>query len=179
MISGALATLRTAEQRNDLAEFYETNKARLFAVAFSRLHNSEAAEDTVQEAFLRIADEPERFFGLKKEEQLYFAEIVVRNIAVDFFRRDCRIGECDLDTALFEELPLEDEVLGKIAFEDLVEFIRQLPEKKKNALILRVRYGMSTAEVARTLGISESAARKRLSEAGKKIRKYVERYDHA
>ena len=179
MISGALATLRTAKQRNELSEFYEANKARLYAVAFSRLHNSEAAEDAVQEAFLRIADSPARFFGLKKEEQLYFAEIVVRNIAVDFFRRGCRIGECDIETELFETLPLEEEVLGKIAFEDLVEFIRQLPEKKKNALILRVRYGMSTAEIAKTLGISEPAARKRLSEAGKRIRKYAERYNHA
>lgn len=78
----------------------------------------------------------------------------------------------------FEELSLEDGVMGKIAFEDMVEFIRRLPEKKKNALILRVKYGMSTAEISQTLGISEPAARKRLSEAGKKIRKYVERYNN-
>lgn len=178
MISAALGILETDEQRSRLAGFYEKNKTRLYSIAFSKLHNSETAEDAVQEAFLRIADKPERFFGLNETEQLYFAGIVVRNIAVDWFRRDCHIGECDLETEELEKLPLEDEVFGKIAFEDMVEFIRRLPEKKKNALILRVRYGMSTSEIAQTLGISEPAARKRLSEAGKKIRKYVERYNN-
>ena len=178
MISAALGILETDGQRSELADFYRENKSRLYMIAFSKLHNSEAAEDAVQEAFLRIADKPERFFGLNETEKQYFAGIVVRNIAVDYFRRDCRIGECDMEAELFEELPLEDGVMGKIAFEDMVEFIRRLPEKKKNALILRVRYGMSTAEIAQALGISEPAARKRLSEAGKRIRKYVERYNN-
>ena len=178
MISAALGILETDEQRGELADFYKKNKSRLYMIAFSKLHNSETAEDAVQEAFLRIADRPERFFGLSETEKLYFAGIVVRNIAVDFFRRSCRIGECDMESELFEEQPLEDGVMGKIAFEDMVEFIRRLPEKKKNTLILRVKYGMSTAEIAQTLGISEPAARKRLSETGKKIRKYVERYNN-
>ncbi|MCH5196794.1 MAG: sigma-70 family RNA polymerase sigma factor [Oscillospiraceae bacterium] len=178
MITAALAVLETDRQRNELAEFYEKNKSRLYMIAFSKLHDSAAAEDAVQEAFLRISDKPERFFGLNETEKLYFAGIVVRNIAVDIFRRGCRIGDCDMEAEPFEELSLEDGVMGKIAFEDMVEFIRRLPEKKKNALILRVRYGMSTAEIARTLGISEPAARKRLSEAGKKVRKYIERYNN-
>ena len=178
MISAAIGILETDEQRSELAEFYKNARNRLYRIAFSKLHNNEAAEDAVQEAFLRIADKPERFFGLNETEKLYFAGIVVRNIAVDFFRRDCRVGDRDLEAEKFEKLPLEDEVFGKIAFEDMVEFIRRLPEKKKSALILRVKYGMSTAEIAQTLGISEPAARKRLSEAGKKIRKYVERYNN-
>ena len=178
MISAALGILETDGQRSALAEFYKKNRDRLYMIAFSKLHNSEAAEDAVQEAFLRISDRPERFFGLNETEKLYFVGIVVRNIAVDFFRRDCRIEECELENELFEELSLEDGVMGKIAFEDMVGFIRRLPEKKKNALILRVKYGMSTAEIAQTLGISEPAARKRLSEAGKKVRKYVERYNN-
>lgn len=178
MISAALGILETEGQRNELAEFYEKSKSRLYMIAFSKLHNKESAEDAVQEAFLRIADKPERFFKLSEKEKLYFAGVVVRNIAVDFFRRDCRIGDIELEIELSEALSLEDGVMGKIAFEDMVEFIRRLPEKKKNALILRIRYGMSTAEIAQTLGISEPAARKRLSETGKKIRKYIERYNN-
>ena len=178
MISAAVAVLKTADQRNELAEFYETNKHCLYAVALSKLHNSEAAEDAVQEAFLRISDKPDLFFGLAKESQKYFVEIVVRNIAVDLYRKGCHAAGGEMDDGFAEKLPLEDAVLGKIAFEDLVEFIRSLPEKKKNALILRVKYGMSTAEIADTLGISEVSARKRLSEAGKKIKKYVERYNN-
>ena len=62
MISSALAVLKTDEQRNELSEFYEENKSRLYSIAFERLHNRKDAEDVIQESFLGIAYIPENFF---------------------------------------------------------------------------------------------------------------------
>lgn len=62
MITAALAILQTDEQRDILSEFYEENKNRFYMLAYSKLHNSEASEDAVQEAFLRIVRYPDRFF---------------------------------------------------------------------------------------------------------------------
>lgn len=62
MISSALAVLKTDEQRNELSEFYEENKSRLYSIAFERLHNRQDAEDVIQESFLGIAYIPEKFF---------------------------------------------------------------------------------------------------------------------
>lgn len=62
MISSALAVLKTDEQRNELSEFYEENKSRLYSIAFERLHNRQDAEDALQETFLGIAYIPEKFF---------------------------------------------------------------------------------------------------------------------
>lgn len=39
MISAALAILKTDEQRNELSAFYEENKKRFYAIAFSKLNN--------------------------------------------------------------------------------------------------------------------------------------------
>ena len=60
MISTALALLKTDEQRNVLSEFYQKYKNRFYAIAYSKLHGKAAAEDAVQEAFLRIVDKPEK-----------------------------------------------------------------------------------------------------------------------
>lgn len=69
MISVALAVLETDEQRSELADFYEKNKSRLYMIAFSKLNNRQSAEDAVMEAFLRIADKPERFFVYREKRR--------------------------------------------------------------------------------------------------------------
>ena len=64
MISTALAVLKTDEQRNELSEFYEQNKSKLYSIAFERLLNR---QDAVQQAFLEIANKPDKFFSLSKK----------------------------------------------------------------------------------------------------------------
>ncbi len=51
MIEAALAVLENDKQRNELATFYEQYKNRFFSIAYSKLHNSEEAEDAVQGSF--------------------------------------------------------------------------------------------------------------------------------
>lgn len=69
MIQAALAVLENDKQRNELATCYEQYKNRFFSIAYSKLHNSEEAEDAVQEAFLRVANNPNKFFTISPEEK--------------------------------------------------------------------------------------------------------------
>lgn len=94
--------------------------------------------------------------------------VIIRNISVDMYKKKMKYTEID-ESELTTQSP-EEIVLGKISRDKLVEFIRRLPDGKKDALILRILYGHSTAEIAEILGISETAARKRLSDAGKMIK---------
>ena len=71
MISTALALLEPDEQRNVLSEFYQKYKNRFYAIAYSKLHGKAAAEDAVQEAFLRIVDKPENFYKIELSVALY------------------------------------------------------------------------------------------------------------
>ena len=47
MIEAALAALENDKQRNELAAFYEQYKNRFYSIAYSKLHNSEEAEDVL------------------------------------------------------------------------------------------------------------------------------------
>lgn len=64
MISAALAMLENDDQRRLMTDFYKANKNGLYRFAFSKLNSREAAEDAVQETFLRIAKYPKNFLKL-------------------------------------------------------------------------------------------------------------------
>ena len=52
MINTALAILQTDEQRNTLSDFYQTYKNRFYAIAYSKLHDRNLAEDAFPELHL-------------------------------------------------------------------------------------------------------------------------------
>ena len=54
--------------------------------------------------------------------------------------------------------------------------LRILSEKERAALVLRDLEGLSTSEVARTLGSSEATVRSQISQARVKVKDFVERY---
>lgn len=180
MIDAILSTMENEEQRNELAEFYTENKKRLYAIAMSKLHNKTNAEDAVQELFLRIADKPEKFFNIPTHKRATYADVIVRNISVDMFKKQIRentVGIEMIEKNLSEYLSVEDIDFDDDFYDELVEFICGMSEAKKTVLVLRIVYKKSTAEIATTLNISETAARKRLSDTGKQIKEFLRRRD--
>lgn len=172
MIEAALAMIGSEERRNELSEFYGQNRSGLYAYALSRTHDRERAEDAVQETFLRIAKYPERFFSLPVHKRVSYAVIVTRNVICDFLNENARYSEID-DSLPDDSLSVEDMALGSIAAEELKAFIMKMPEAQREAMILKVVHGLTTAEIAAALGISEPTARKRVSNAYRTIEKYL------
>lgn len=172
MIEAALAVLDTEERRDELSEFYEQHKSALYAFALSRTHNRERAEDAVQEAFLRIAKYPERFFSLPVHKRMSYAVIVTRNAINDILGEGAKFSELAEATA-DNGLSVEDFSIGNIAAEELKAFIMKMPEAQRSAIILKLVHGMTTAEIAAALNISGQTARKRVSNAYRTIEKYL------
>lgn len=172
MISAALAILETDEQRSELSEFYRQNKTRLYMIAFSKLHNKESAEDAVQETFLRLAEDRERFFKLNESERVIFAGIVARNVAVDMYKKAAEADTVELTENIsdeYENSP-EEKLLYKFTKEKLTEFVRGLPPLQRDVLYLKAVHGMTTREIAARLSVSENVVRQRLFFARKAIK---------
>ncbi len=175
MIAGALATIEDESQRNELSEFYEENKSSFYAIAFSKLHNKPDAEDAVQEAFLRLVEKPDIFFSKSRNDRILYTSVIVRNVSVDIYLKKHK-HECESLTDDIEDdsLPLLERTIGELSRDELMGFIASLSEALRQALFLKIHYRMTTCEIASALGISETAARKRLSDAEKKIRLFLE-----
>ena len=170
MISAALAVLENDGQRNELAEFYKKTKNRHYRIAFSKLHNKESAEDAVQETFLRLADERERFFSLNDRERTVFAGIVARNVAVDMYKKASAAVEMSEDIPDDSENTPEEELLYKFTKEKLEEFVRGLPPLQRDVLYLKTVHGMTVGEIAAKISVSENVVRQRLFCARKAIK---------
>lgn len=180
MISTALALLKTDEQRNVLSEFYQKYKNRFYAIAYSKLHGKTAAEDAVQEAFLRIVDKPEKFFKIEHNKRVAYADVIVRNVAIDMFNKNNAHKIEELKEDVSDEaytLGLEDTVIGSVSKNELLAFILKLPVLQRDILNLKVVCELSNSEIAQKLNVSETVVRQRLFQARKSISSFLESGD--
>ncbi len=175
MLAVSFSMIKDDAQRNELAEFYSKYKERFCNIAYSKLGNHNEAEDAVQEVFSEIADKPEKFFSIAPQDRLTYTDVMVRNTAVEMFRSK--------NNAEFEELneeiedtsvSLENILFDEKSYDEIISFMRRLPESQKSVIALRVHFGYSINEISQRLNISLSAANKRLTLARKAIRKFIE-----
>ena len=142
-----------------LEELYITYRAVMLQRALSILSDHALAEDAVHEAFIRIARHIGRLKSMPSEERRYLCLTIVKNAALNMLR-DRR----DTDP-LPETIPTapKDIILGM----DITTAVNSLEEGQRHVVLLRLRYGFSTLETARLLGIKQGTVRSRLNRARK------------
>lgn len=175
MVLAALSMLETEEQKNELNEFYEANRKRLFGYAFQKIRNREAAEDAIQETFLNIMKYPNKFFELESHKKVSYVLTVLGNVISGMLKDSSKKSFNELDENIEDDaLSVEDIVIGQISAGKLKEFIGELPETRRSIIILKAVHGLSYPQIADVLGISEEAVRKRISNAYKQINQFLD-----
>lgn len=138
-----------------------------------RLGDGGQALDVAQDTFIRLAASPDP--GLEVRNGRAYVFRVAGNIAVDHRRRDRRRGMMEgaeeeglgvPDTAPSAETRLTD----RRSLAALDAAMAELPPKARHALLLSRVEGLSHAEIAARLGVSESMIAKYLAQALKHCR---------
>jgi RNA polymerase sigma-70 factor (ECF subfamily) len=149
---------------------------RVFRTAWRLLGSKEDAQDAAQEVFLRLYRHLRRVDP--KRPLLPWLYRITVNVCHDM-RRKRR-----WDTMLPEEpgtATVAIDPTGEITRVEqkrvIAEALKTLTEKERAAIILRDIEGLSTAEVASTLGSSETTIRSQISTGRVKIRKFVDRME--
>jgi len=140
-----------------LEQLYQANRTIMLQRALSILSDGQLAEDAVHDAFIRIARHIGRLKNMPFDEQRYLCLTIVKNVALNMLRD--RKETVELPESL-QALPSEV-ILGM----DITTAINTLEEGHRNVVLLRLRYGFSTAETARLLGIKQGTVRSRLNRA--------------
>lgn len=150
----------TAESVNRLViDLYRAEGASLVRLARLFVDDRNAAEDLVQEAFIRLARNAHRIADPAKAAA--YLRSIVLNLARDHNRRGL--------VSLRHQLPFDDRVAGaedEIVLRDdqqrVLEAVRELPPQQRNAVVLRHYEELGIAEIAVTLGISENSVKTHL-----------------
>ena len=142
----------------------------------SRFPRSEP-DDILQEAYLRVLQAHEKG-PMQSPKAFLFA--VARNLALDQVRRRQAAGESNL--ARVDELNLLDEtadvsetVARNQELELLTQAIQSLPDRCRRIFTLRKVYGLSQADIAQKLAVSEHTVSAQLTIGLHKCAEYMRR----
>lgn len=160
MLALYMMLLEDEEDKRRVQFLYNTYYGKMVAVAKRYFSNDQRrAEDAVHESFLKIIENFSKISKISCEELPGYLVIIVRNQSIDILRKEKRLVLTD-DWMPYER-PAEAEP-GDV-FGRLVSIIRAMPETYRAALEMRFVLEMEHREIARVLGISETAAANRVS----------------
>lgn len=167
-----LMAIEDEQQRSYVAEVYEQNKHKLYRLAYDILKNHHDAEDCVQDVIIALIEYLETYRNATPVHQKNILFRMCRNIAIDKYRTEKRRSVHEQyegeETAwdLIDDDAYVDALFQKQEnAQRLMEMINALGPALSDALYYFYYMRMSTAQIARLLGLSEANVRMRLTRA--------------
>lgn len=166
--------MRRQKDSEKLEQLYGLYEKKMYAVAYSILHNEWQAEDAVQDAFVRLFKNIRKIKNLEAEKTRAYVLRTIQNTAIDLYRKN----HISLQrTVSIEEREIADEcddmmnLVSRLAGENILEeMLSRLPDSYREVLMLRCVHQLSSKETAAVLEISEALVRKRQQRAINKLR---------
>ena len=165
----------SAERRS---RFISENLRRVFVQIYRIVGNVDDAQDLTQEAFIKALQREDQLKDTQKAA--HWLSRIATNTAIDFLRRNGRVGFCDVD-----ELPeplcspsseSPEQILLRAERQTYLESgLGHLTERERSALVLRDVEGLPAEEVARRLNCSKATVRSHIANARIKFRRYMEK----
>jgi RNA polymerase sigma-70 factor, ECF subfamily len=156
----------------EFSELYRAHLRDVYSYAFYRIGNHHDAEDLTEQTFLQAYRHFERANAESDGRPLRPWLIrIAHNLAANLYRDRSRRPQTPIDdtTALSAVHTTEDLVEGRDELARIIAAIKQLPEERREAVIMRFALGMDNREIARALGKSDGATKVLLHRAIKQL----------
>lgn len=154
---------------SEFSEYVAARRAKLYRTAYLLAGDPHRAEDLVQQALTKLYVAWKRLS--KRDDVDAYARRIVVNAHLDEVRRPWRRERPrpteDLDRAAEAGLAPEDR-------DALWDALRALPARQRQVVVLRHYWGLSVAETAQDLGISQGTVKSSTSDALARLRDVLE-----
>ena len=158
-----------------LAYLYAELKKPVFALAFSILRDHAAAEDIMQETFLRVQIQASQYQTGTSAKAWILS--IARNLAKDYLRR--RYPETSFLPSGDDDPEPWDEFDKRVESSiDLRHALDSLTYDESEILVLHAVVGFKHREIAEIVGLSPTTVRKVYSRIIAKLRKYYDDADN-
>ncbi|SCJ98486.1 RNA polymerase sigma factor sigM [uncultured Eubacterium sp.] len=153
-----------------LEQLYDAYYHELYIYVYSLCKSHSAAEDILQETFLKaILSLPETHGNMRA--WLYR---VARNLTFNLMKRDKYRAESKLEPPIAQEDEPLEKLLRNETYQVLYEGITNLSKVKKEVLVMQYFSQLSLKEIAVIMHISPENVRVIASRARKELRTYME-----
>lgn len=154
-----------------LAEVYRRHAGAVFGLARRVIGNAQLAEEVVQEIFLRLWSQPDRYDPARGSLRSFLLT-QTHGRAVDLLRADTsrRIREeRDARTTAESGYDIEHEVWDLTVADHLHEVVSDLPQHEREAIELAYYSGLTYREVATVLNEAEGTVKGRIRSGLKRM----------
>jgi RNA polymerase sigma-70 factor (ECF subfamily) len=161
-----------AELDRAFEDLYRTHLRDVYSYAYYRIGNHHDAEDLTEQAFLQAY----RHFDRARRESdgrplRPWLIRIAHNLASNYYRDRSRRPQTSLESA--DPIPTrhgtEAIAEGREELRTVIESLGQLPDDRREALIMRFALGMDNREIARALGRSDGATKVLIHRAIKQL----------
>lgn len=149
---------------------------RLYRLAYRYVQSKETAEDIVQDAFLKLWENPVRWQPERHSKFTTWFYRIVINLCLDWQKKKRPL-------ALLAESPLADAretldatMIRRQAQTMLEQEIATLPERQRTALHLCFAEGLSNQEAADVMGVQVKALQSLIMRAKARLKERMQRY---
>jgi RNA polymerase sigma-70 factor (ECF subfamily) len=169
---GSLDPAAKAELDRAFAELYRDHLKDVYSYAYYRVGNQYDAEDLTEQAFLQAY----RHFDRARRESdgrplRPWLIRIAHNLALNFYRDRSRRPQTPLEYA--DPIPAqhgtEAVAEGREELRQVIERLDNLPDDRRDALIMRFALGMDNREISRALGRSDGATKVLIHRAIKQL----------
>jgi RNA polymerase sigma-70 factor, ECF subfamily len=156
----------------EFSELYRAHLRDVYSYAYYRVGNHHDAEDLTEQTFLQAYRHFERAQRESRGRPLRPWLIrIAHNLAANLYRDRARKPATPIDesTTLVAPHTTEQLVEGREELTRVLGGVQQLPEDRREALIMRFALGMDNREIARALGRSDGATKVLIHRAVKQL----------
>jgi RNA polymerase sigma-70 factor (ECF subfamily) len=154
--------------RTDIDDLFRLYYRPLCLYAARFLHDADAVEDIVQASFVTLWERTQAS-GQEPDSPKAYLYRMVHNRCIDALRQAGPDAGISVEQ-LKEDVPDEETMDRSFVWARLWTAIDALPPKRREILLLNKRDGLSYAEIAQRMGISESTVHNQLTKAMQTLR---------
>ncbi|HSD77645.1 MAG TPA: sigma-70 family RNA polymerase sigma factor [Solirubrobacteraceae bacterium] len=160
----------------EFSELYRKHLRDVYSYSYYRVGNHHDAEDLTEQTFLQAYRHFERALAESDGRPLRPWLIrIAHNLAANLYRDRSRKPQTPIeDSGTLSALhTTEDLVEGRDELARILEGVKELPDDRREALIMRFALGMDNREIARAMGRSDGATKVLLHRAIKQLEQIV------
>jgi RNA polymerase sigma-70 factor, ECF subfamily len=168
------------DREAEFRRLYDAHRRAVHAYFTGRTGDPQAAADLMQDVFLRVWQHLDKLADMPEDGRRAWIFTVARNLSVDAHRYQQTLAGVQQALAHEPATSPQSASTAVIAAERVAvvgEAIRCLPEPQRVALTMAAAGGMTSSELAATLGVPAGTVRYRLSLARRTVAEALDRYD--